>query len=385
MSEDWRERLAVYPRIFVLLYVFIGGWWVLTGPGLHDRGGNPVGGDFVTFYAAGQLVAEGRPEAAYDLEAIHATEQAALQAEMNVYAWHYPPAALLGVRPLALFPFGVALGGWLLISLGLFIGAVRLLEPRALWLGLAFPGLFQNLIHGQNGCLTLALVGGGLLLLEKRPWLAGLVLGLLSYKPHLLPVMGVALLAGRQWRPLVTMAISAALPAGLSWLLLGPETWTAFVHNIPFALSVVDHAGPQWWTKMPSTAATLRLLGVPPSGASLGQGAVTLATLAGVAWMWWTDAPRPLRYATAALGALLATPYVFHYDLVLLALPTLWYAQWRPPEDWGRGEIAVMALAWAAPVGTLIVARLTGVQLGPVLFLGMMGMMGMGARAGSKV
>ncbi|MCB9795827.1 MAG: DUF2029 domain-containing protein [Alphaproteobacteria bacterium] len=374
MSDAWRERLRVYPRIFVLLYVLIGGWWVLTGPGLQDRGGNPVGGDFVTFYAAGSLVAEGRAPEAYDVDAIHASENRAIGAEMNVYAWHYPPTALLAVRPLAALPFGVALGGWLALSLGLFLAVVRRLDPRATWIALAFPGLFQCLIHGQNGCLTMALVGGGLLLLEERPWAAGLVLGLLSYKPHLLPVLGVALLAGRQWRALVAMGVSVALPAAVSFLVLGEPTWRAFVDNIPFALSVVDHAGAQWWTKMPSTAAALRLLGVAPAGASAAQGAVTVGTLLAVGWLWWTDAPRPLRYAAAALGALLATPYVFHYDLVMLALVGLWYAAWRPPERWSRGEVAVMALAWAAPVLTLIVARGTGVQIGPVLFLGMGGM-----------
>ena len=59
------------------------------------------------------------------------------------------------------------------------------------------PAVFINAVGGQNGTWTAALFGGGLSLLERRPLLAGGLLGLLSYKLQLGLLIPVALLAGR--------------------------------------------------------------------------------------------------------------------------------------------------------------------------------------------
>ena len=50
---------------------------------------------------------------------------------------------------------------------------------------LAFPPFSSTPEHGQNGFLSAALIGGGALLLDKRPVLAGLCFGALVYKPQL--------------------------------------------------------------------------------------------------------------------------------------------------------------------------------------------------------
>ena len=64
-------------------------------------------------------------------------------------------------------------------------------------LALAFPATFINLFHGQNGFLNAALLGAALLALDRRPVVAGILFGLLSYKPHLGLLVPLALLAGR--------------------------------------------------------------------------------------------------------------------------------------------------------------------------------------------
>lgn len=365
------ERLRVYPRIFVVLYVLIGGWWVLSGPGLLDRGGNPVGGDFVTFWAAGSLWLQGNALSAWDLDLIHLAESAALGVELPAdaaYGWFYPPPAMLGAGALALLPYGLSLALWLLASVAVTVLVCRAIRPDAMSLGLvlAFPGLFQNLIHGQNGCLTLGLLGGGLLLLKSRPVLAGALLGLMVYKPHLLPVVGLALLCGRQWRALLGMSLSTGAVCGLSLAVLGVEAWQAFAAGLPLALSIVDHAGPEWWSKMPSTASAMRLVGVPVEAARWANHLVAAGALTAVAWLWIRDAPAPRRYAAVVLAALMATPYVFHYDLVVLLLPLLWLAPWR-----GHSR-ALAALTWLSPVLLLLIARLTGLQLGPVMLVGLL-------------
>ncbi len=48
----------------------------------------------------------------------------------------------------------------------------------------AFPAVFINIGHGQNGFLTAALLGGALHWLDRKPWLAGILIGMLAYKPQ---------------------------------------------------------------------------------------------------------------------------------------------------------------------------------------------------------
>ena len=54
----------------------------------------------------------------------------------------------------------------------------------AFLVALGFPAALWNVTAGQNGFLTAALIGGTLGLLERRPALAGVCLGLLTYKPQ---------------------------------------------------------------------------------------------------------------------------------------------------------------------------------------------------------
>src|SRR5437016_5803425 len=83
---------------------------------------------------------------------------------------------------LALLPYGLALGVWQLSTLPLYLAGVRgalresgISGRDVLVAALAFPAVFVNLTHGQNGFLTAGLFAGALLCLETRPWLAGLM------------------------------------------------------------------------------------------------------------------------------------------------------------------------------------------------------------------
>jgi hypothetical protein len=60
----------------------------------------------------------------------------------------------------------------------------------------SLPAVFINIAHGHNGFLTAALFGGGLLLLERREMLAGILFGLLCYKPQFGVLIPLALAAG---------------------------------------------------------------------------------------------------------------------------------------------------------------------------------------------
>src|ERR1700738_4241155 len=98
-------------------------------------------------------------------------------------------------------------------------------RPFGLLLALAFPVVLTNTLVGQNGFLTASLIGGMLYLMPTRPVLAGICLGLLSYKPQYGLLFPLVLIAAAEWTVLVTAAIVATAIAAASWLAFGTESW----------------------------------------------------------------------------------------------------------------------------------------------------------------
>src|SRR6185312_13844103 len=92
-----------------------------------------------------------------------------------------------------------------------FVVAMRAIvgHPFGYLLALAIPMAFINALVGQNGFLTAALIGGTLYLIPIRPVLAGICLGLLTYKPQYGLLFPIALIVAGQWRVFVSAGITA--------------------------------------------------------------------------------------------------------------------------------------------------------------------------------
>ena len=149
--------------------------------GLIDRNGKPIGTDFSNVYAAGTLTWQGRPAEAYVPPLQHAAEKAVFDGrEVPFYGWHYPPFFFAVAVLVAAVPYAWGLSIWLAASLAAYLAAIRAILPRpeTLLIAAAFPAVFVNIGHGQNGFLTAALLGGALHWLDRRPWLAGVLIGL---------------------------------------------------------------------------------------------------------------------------------------------------------------------------------------------------------------
>ena len=362
--------VAVALAVASLLYLALGmiSSWSIEPPRLVNDGGKPVGRDFLAFWSASALALGGAPAAAYDLAALHGVQVASVGADIDPVPWHYPPTFLLLVLPLALLPYLAALVLWLAGPLAL-LGALayRLLARRpAALLALLFPAVAQCLISGQNGIVSALLLGGGLVCLERRPALAGALFGLLTYKPQLAWLVPLALLFGRNWRALAALGLSAAVLAAASLLAFGVAPWAAFLGDLGFAAELLE-TGRKPWERVPTVFAAARLAGLGTAAAYAAQAASATAVIALLARLWRRPSPLPLRGAALAAAIPLATPFAFDYDLVLLLLPIAWLARAGVETGWRRGEAALLALLWAAPVGGWLIARLAGVQLTPLV------------------
>jgi arabinofuranan 3-O-arabinosyltransferase len=303
--------------------VVLGGAW-LGGHWLTDSQGQPIAGDFVNVWAAGRLTLDGNPAAAYDWTLHKAAEVIAVGHGFDgYYGWHYPPTFLFAAAALALIPYTAASLIWLVATLPAYFAAVRVIvgERAGIFVALGFPAALWNATAGQNGFLTAALIGGTLGLMERHPTLAGICLGLLSYKPHFGLLFPLVLLADRRWRVLVTAAVVTIVMAALSWLAFGAAAWEAFVHWMPITSRVVLGEGGADWNRLQSLFGFVRAHGGSETLAWSVQAAMALTLAIALCWLWRSRAPFELKAAALAAGALLATPYLYIYDLVVLAIP----------------------------------------------------------------
>ncbi len=296
----------------------------VQGSFLTAPGGGGVATDFVNVWAAGRLVLEGHPAAAYDWPTHKAMEVVALGHPFDGYfGWHYPPTFLFAATSLALMPYTAAFLFWMFATFPAYLFSVRTIvgERTGYLLAAAFPAVLGNLVVGQNGFLSAALMGGALFMLVERPILAGLCLGLLTYKPHLGILFPIALLAGWHWRAITAAGFTATLMALASWLAFGTDSWQAFVGNIGHTSQAFLSDGWADFAKLQTVFGFVRTLGFSEQLAWSAQALVALMAASCVVMLWRGRAAYEIKAAALATAALLATPYLYTYDLVVLAVP----------------------------------------------------------------
>jgi hypothetical protein len=230
--------------------------------------------------------------------------------------------------------------------------------------------VLANAMAGQNGFLTAALVGGTLVLMPTRPILSGVCLGLLSYKPQYGVLFPLVLIAASQWTVFFAAAVTAAALALVSWIAFGTESWQAFFHWMPMFSQAFFTEGRATFFKLQSVFGLVRTMGGSAQLAWTLQWMMSGTVLVSVTMLWRSRADYALKAAAVAAGTLLLTPYLFLYDMVVLAIPVGLLLRTGLADGLRRGELAALACAtglliafpfFEIPLGlgsTLIVAAL---------------------------
>jgi hypothetical protein len=302
----WAVMLAAYPN------------WLI------DSRGFAVANDFVGEWTAGQLVLQGHPADAYNW-AIHK------QAETELvgydfggdFPWSYPPPFLFFIGELARLPYFPAFAVWIAATWVGFALVLRAIVGHRLGflLAAAFPATMFNIAVGQNGFLTAALIGGTLLFLNKRPVLAGVLLGMLTYKPQLGIIFPLALVVSGHWRAFATAAIVSIAMALASLIVFGSATWEAFFQGTAMLAKVVLGNG-VGFGKLHSLFGFVRVIGGTETMAWTIQIFAAFACTVGVLILWHRPVMFELKAAALSIATLFITPYVYIYDLTILAVPT---------------------------------------------------------------
>ncbi|HWZ38369.1 MAG TPA: glycosyltransferase family 87 protein [Bradyrhizobium sp.] len=373
-SGEWLTpaRARGYSLILLVICTLAFAGWIAIADGLIDRNGKPIGTDFSNVYAAGELTWQGKPADAYSPALQHAAEKATFGGrEVPFFGWHYPPFFFVVAFLVAALPYAWGLALWLIASFAAYLAIIRAILPRpeTLLIASAFPAVFVNIGHGQNGFLTAALLGGALHLLDRRPWLAGILIGLLAYKPQFGVMIPVALLAGQRWSSVPAAIATVAALVAVSFATLGGSVWHAFADSMNFTQTVVLEQGGTGWEKIQSAFSAARNWGADVRTAYAIQAALGLTLATTLAWLWHSVAAFELKASALATASLLATPYVLDYDLVVLAISIAFLARHGFKCGFRDYEISVLAAAFIVPLISRGLAGASGIPSGLIVML----------------
>ncbi len=347
-----RERVRIYgvALAIALMGAMLRLLWSLHGG--YDSHGDLFGADYSSFWAASRLALQGQAADVYLPSVHHLAELPVLRRGYEYF--FYPPTYLLLCLPLALVPFFPSLVLFLGLTAAAFLATVwRILRTPWAMLGvLALPAAYLNTIAGQNAFLTAAILGSGLSILDRRPRLAGTVLGLMIIKPHLALAVPLALVFSRRWRALSYAALSASAAMALSYIVLGWETWWAFLANAHDARDTLEQ-GLVGFQKLQSAFALARSLGLGMPAAYAIHAAVAASAVCGLFWAQRRQVDGATERALILIACLLITPFSLFYDMTIAALPLAWMLrEWSergfPP--WSRLVVFLVLIAPAMNV-----------------------------------
>jgi hypothetical protein len=331
------------------------------------------GHDLIPSYVAGRIVASGDASHLYDPAACETVGRAVmvdanLSGNPRDVRWLNPGFFALLFAPLAQLPYRWALLVWMSLNAALFGGTMRaLVENRTRIAVLLFVGLVAASCpfllafeHQQNSFLSLAILTAAVVAWRGgRPFAAGLLVGLLAYKPQLAAAIGVALVLSQGRRALLGLIISAS-----SLLLLGevfaPGSTLGFLRSVPPIVRAMQSEPVfNWGRQVTPTSFWCALLG--PGRAELARGlgiASSLTAMATVAWIAWRARGRGQEaidqlIASTILLLPLSAIYFMDYDLLLLAIPASLMV---------RKRLVAAALVCAAALWVAIYVNLASVE-----------------------
>ena len=342
------------------LYAWVQFPFAFDHPGVIGPNYNTPATDWMVFYDAERDWLAGRLEEIFDgfafTKRLNADFAALLSGPLPFHPWLYPPSFLLLLLPFGVLPFYAAYAAFQLstaaslgaaLSFGGETGGRRALTFMPVVLA---PAAAITVIQGQNAFLTTAVIVAGITLLDRRPILAGAVLGLLSVKPQFCLMVPIAVLVSWNWRAILAGLASALALFVASALMFGIQAWSlwlaALLHPSPAAYaSWVDWS--LLWGQSVLTCALL--LGIPQPWASGVQVLAVLAAAASVAAAFSRPMAANLRLAILLAATLLSAPQVSPYDTLMLAVGVallLRTSKCRLPQP----GLLIVLLSWLMPL-----------------------------------
>jgi hypothetical protein len=281
--------------------------------------------DFLVFYAAARAYFEGKLALVYDSAAFTSFQNALFSSDyfpqpVKFRPFFYPPTWLLLLLPFGLLGIAEAFGAFMAAT----VIAATASEGRGnrwAWLAvLTSPAAVWVVVAGQNTFLSVALLYGGFRLLDRAPAAAGILLGLLSYKPQIWVLVPLALFAARAWRAMGWMIGTVIVLSLASLAVFGAGAWLDFLDAARQVASgpAADEMFERIFTQMTTLLAAARIVGLPPPLANALQIAAAILAVAAVWYAFRKHGSSAARTAVLVTATFLVSPYTLNYDLLLL-------------------------------------------------------------------
>jgi hypothetical protein len=334
-----------------------------------------IGNDFIVFYSSGALAMGGEAASAYDLDALNTFQHDVLGVVPENLSWRYPPIYFFFLVPFANLGYISAFWAWSVLMIMVLMIVVRkisfvwyfpLLAP------LCLPVAY-TMAAGQNGILSAIIIGSGLAILPRSEVVAGLIFGLLAYKPHLAVALPFCLLAGRYYSAFICMAVTAVVLGLLSWYFFGSESWLEFLHGLLSQTNSIFGARHINWERVPTVMITALQLLDSYRAAWLLQACASFLAIAIATWVWRTST-KPAALALSLVAAMpLVSPYVWDYDMAILVIPMVFLANDAEANKWTAGRFILITIIWISEPSLRLISGSIGLQLGPFVWAILLG------------
>jgi Glycosyltransferase family 87 len=360
---------AIFVVLTAGLYV-----WTLSWAGPFPRDGSTlvVGRDFLNFWMYGRAAWAADPGRFYDPLAYRDALAALLGADYPGQNWSYPPSVMLVAAPFGRLPYLAALVCWTVIGLAVFAWVARrhVADRRLLAAILISPAAVFCLISGQSSLVTAAMLLTIFAWLDRKPLLAGILLGLLTLKPQLGVLFPVMLVASGRWRVFLVAGATALLIAATTTALFGPQIWIDFVQKgLPvqnLVLADPDRIGTAYY---PTIFMNLRGAGASYALAMVIQACFSAFAIGAVffAFRYREDGDPQLLAALFFACSICAVPYLLSYDtLPATCLAVMLLGSGRLDL---RGEVLAKLLYWLPLIQMALgTAHIPGAALIPPAF-----------------
>ncbi len=293
-----------------------------TTPFPRDRATLVLGRDFLNLWMYGRALLDVDPARFYDVAVYNAELAKLLGPGYPGQNWPNPPTALAVMAPFGLLAYFPALIAWFAIGLLSFYLAGRreLSDLRILAVVLVSPAALLCVISGQSSLLTTAALLAIFAQLDKRPAVAGILIGLLTIKPQLGVLFPIALIASGRLRVFGWAAATTLALLAISVALGGVEGWHEYiVKAMPLQREVLGDSAGTAVPFQPTVFMNVRGL----VGNHIGEliqlaFAVGAATAVAAAFRYRRDSDPRLLQALLLACTVCASPYMGAYDLLPL-------------------------------------------------------------------
>ncbi len=340
--------------------------------------GQVVGRDFLHSWIAVNLAGEGKYNDIYNPELLVSHSPDEVKKTGVAFNFAYPPQTLVLLQPLSNFNYITSLVLWSIFSVLCYVLSSLVFQRKFsnVVFVLVAPTTFLNISMGQNGLFTAALLISGIMLLDNKPRLSGVLFGILTIKPHLGILIPVALIVGGYKKSFLWAVISTVFIFILSLLIFGVEVWEAWINNSPwvYAKNFIESGTGVALFMQPSPFMSIRLLFNDIEMAWSIQVLSAIFSSVCVLYTFKNSKCLELKASVLITATYLVSPYIHSYDMAALSMVIIWQIRKGFENGFMYGEKTLLMVAWLTPLIMMSIGYL-GYPIFPLITMGLLSLL----------